>query len=69
MLPSLIDIYNNIDNRGFTIIPLKLSDNKYTVNVWLQDNFLRQGKETYKDWKTAMDETYKTLYKHLNKIQ
>lgn len=67
MLPSLIEIYNQIDNRGFDIVPHKTKEG-YIVLVWLNGDFLKKGKDVYKTWKECMDTTYINLYKHLNKI-
>lgn len=65
LFPSPFLISKEVSNRGYDIFPVKKENGLFKVVVWLNDEYLREGKIEYKTWKKAVEETNKKIYKAL----
>jgi len=61
---SLIDAINYCDEKGYDIIPFEAAK-KYRCMIFLNDVFVREGKNEFLTWFECLKESYYKLYKGL----
>lgn len=68
MRPSLIELTNYCNDKGFELIPVP-QGSEVSANLYRDGEFLKEGELVFKNWLECQRESYGKLYDILTKVQ